>query len=292
MMPEHWILLFDPFKNILNTYRMILEGEKYLVETASNSEEVFHRFSLRRYAVFVTEYVDPLEDTYRIIQWVKKHASETYILMVTDTEIDNITYETLFDIGMDDFLLKPYPPQKILAHIKKGLRQRDFIIKKQEVERQSLLDPVAQQIQQPVFNPAYFRKCLRQELKKSRRHQHPLSLLLMRIPSEERVGDQFERFCAELAKILRSYTREEDMVGRENGNFGILLPETDEAGSQALVKRLTHLIQGYPIFQSDEFLKPIIETLSFQVFTYPEKFVIPESLRAILEEVNSERPRH
>lgn len=82
------------------------------------------------------------------------------------------------------------------------------------------------------------------------------------------------------------------MVGRENGNFGILLPETDEAGSQALVKRLTHLIQGYPIFQSDEFLKPIIETLSFQAFTYPEKFVIPESLRAILEEVNSERPRH
>ena len=27
MMPYHWILLIDPFKNLLNAYRMILEDE-------------------------------------------------------------------------------------------------------------------------------------------------------------------------------------------------------------------------------------------------------------------------
>jgi hypothetical protein len=32
-MPHHWILLLDPFRNLLNAYRMILEEEKFLVET-------------------------------------------------------------------------------------------------------------------------------------------------------------------------------------------------------------------------------------------------------------------
>jgi len=35
-MTSDWILLLDPFKNLLNAYRMILEEEKYSVETALN----------------------------------------------------------------------------------------------------------------------------------------------------------------------------------------------------------------------------------------------------------------
>jgi hypothetical protein len=81
------------------------------------------------------------------------------------------------------------------------------------------------------------------------------------------------------------------VVGRENGNFGILLPETDQVGSGALVNRLSHLIQNHPAFDSDEFMKPIVEALSFQAFTYPERFAIPDSLRAVLEEIDKEHPR-
>jgi len=36
LMPNHWILLIDPFKNLLNAYRVILEDEKFLVEMALN----------------------------------------------------------------------------------------------------------------------------------------------------------------------------------------------------------------------------------------------------------------
>ncbi len=289
-MSDRWVLLLDPFRNLLNTYRMILEGEKYSVETAVNVEKALDRFSIRHYSVFITEYLYPLEDTCRMIQWVKRNAPETYIIMVTEADIDETTYETLFDIGLDDLLLKPYPPEKVLVHIKKGIRQRDLLLKKQEFEKQSPLDPVAQQVKQPIFNPDYFRKCLRQELKRARRHGHPLSLLLLRIPPEEILGDRLENFCVELAKLLRIYTREEDLVGRENGDFGILLPETNQEGSGAVVKRLSHLIQNHPAFNMDEFLRPIIEALSFLTFTYPERFVVPESLRAVLDGIHREYP--
>jgi diguanylate cyclase (GGDEF)-like protein len=291
-MSEDWILLLDPFKNLLYAYRMILEGKQYLVETAISLKEAFHSFSLRHYSIFITEYIPPFEDTYRMIQWVKQNAPETYIIMVTNAIIDDVSYEILFDIGVDDLILKPYSPEKILVHIKKGLRQRDFILRKQELEKQSLLDPITKQIQQFIFNPIYFKKCLRQELKRAKRHQHPLSLLLIQIPTQEKGGDRVENLSIELAKILRRYIREEDIVGKVNGNFGILLAETDQMGLQALVQRLSKLIQTHPTFQYDEALRQIIQTLSFRSFTYPDQFLIPESLRAVLEEVNKEYPRH
>jgi len=290
-MTDTSILLLDPYKSLLITYRTILEGQSYEVETALTLDEAFQKCSMKQYAVFVTEYITPFEDICRMIQWLKLHSPDTYIIMVTQAEIDKTTYEVLFEIGLDDLILKPYPADKILVHIRKGIRQRNLIHGKQEAEKQSLLDPLTIQIQQPIFNPSYFRKCLRQELKRAKRHQHPLSLVLIRIPTEA-MGERFEVFCQELVKLVRTYTREEDMVGRENGNFGILLPETDQAGSQALLKRLTRLIQDEQSFQSDVAMKPYTETLSFQAFTYPEEFLIPESLMSVLEGIDKDFSRN
>lgn len=187
-MSENSILLHDPFKNLLDVYRMILEGERYLVETALNLEEAFRLLSLKKYSLFITEYVPPLEDTYRVIEWLKANSPETYIIMVTNTSIEEKSYQKLFDLGLDDLILKPYSPEKILVHIKKGLRQRDFMLRQQTVARQSFLDPISYEIEQVIFNPVYFRKCLRQELKKARRYRHPLSLLFCQFHLRKRWG--------------------------------------------------------------------------------------------------------
>jgi GGDEF domain-containing protein len=92
----------------------------------------------------------------------------------------------------------------------------------------------------------------------------------------------------DLAKIVRKHTREEDMIGKNNGEIGIILPETDETGSEALVQRLSNLIHADPQFKSDGGLRSSIEALSFQSFTFPGQFSIPESLKAVLEDVDKE----
>jgi PleD family two-component response regulator len=283
-MTENWILIIDPFQSILNTYRMVLERKKYLVDTSKDLDGAFHQFSMRQYSIIITEYLHPIEDLYHMIQWVKQNSPETCIIMVTSLILDEPIYEKLFDLGLDDFILKPYPPEKILVHIRKGLKQRELVLKKQELERQSLLDPIAQRIQQFIFNSTYFKKCLHQEIGRAKRHQHPLSLLLIQIPDGGAIGDRFKDFCIELVRVVRTSIREGDTFGRDNGSFGVILPETDHIGSQALVSRLSNLVQTHPIFQSDQDLKSIIKTLSFQSFTYPEKFIIPESLKDVLEE--------
>ena len=282
------ILLIDPSKNLVDVYRMILESEKYFVDTAGNIEEAFQRLSHQQYSIIITEYFPQIENAGRIIPRVKKNTPETYILMVTNKEINIQSYENLYDAGVDDIVLKPYPPEKVLVHIRKGLRQRGLIIRNQQLEKEIALDPISGQIQKNVFNRVYFRQSLRRELKRAKRHRHPLSLLLLPIPPREKIGDHYEYFYGEIAKILREYTREEDMVGRENGSLGVLLPETDQTGSKVVLQRLTGMIQKHLSFQSDKILGPMIQNLSFQSFTYPRDFGVSMFLKNVLEEIEKE----
>jgi len=277
-MAQNSILLIDPLKDILNAYRAVLEKEDYLVETAKNFDEAFHRLLARQYSVIITEYLHPFEDLHRMIGLVKQEHPETYVILLSLEIIDEIKYEKLFDVGVDDLILKPFPPEKVLVHIKKGLRQGELILKKRQLEKQALLDPIAQEDQNFIFNDVYFKKCFQQEIKKATRHKRPLSLVLVEIPYLEEMGEQLNNFCKELGQIVRKYTREEDLVGRHNGAFGVILPETDQGGSKAFVSRLLNLIQNYPGFQSDETIKPFLQTLSLKTFTYPDNFTIPESL--------------
>ena len=97
-MPDHWILLIDPFKNLLNAYRFILEEENYSVETALNLKDAYELFKIREYSVIITEYIPPFETTDRMIQSMKKKAPETFIIIVSNAAVDEKTYEKLFTI--------------------------------------------------------------------------------------------------------------------------------------------------------------------------------------------------
>lgn len=287
-MTSDWILLLDPFRNLLNAYRMILEEEEYSVETALNLEEAYQLFGKRQYSVVITEYCPPFEETDDMIQWVKKNAPETYIIIVTNASIDEKVYDNLFTIGVDDFIPKPYSPERILVHVKKGLRQRDLILRQQKLEKFSFLEPFAQEGQKMIFDIAFFKRCLRQELKKAKRHHHPFSLILIRLPSNGEIGSRFGSFYMDLVRIVRKHTREEDMIGKNDGEIGIILPETDQTGSETLLQRLSRIIHADLQFKSDEVLRSSFQALSFQSFTYPNHFSVPESLKALLEEVDRE----
>jgi PleD family two-component response regulator len=290
MMSVNSILLIDPFKNLLNAYRMILGEEKYPVETAQNLKEAYELLNQGHYSVIITEYIPPFETTDYLIKWVKKNTPETYIIVVSNAFIDEKTYENLFNIGADDFILKPYSPEKILVHIRKGLKLRNLSLRMRQLEKMNVLEPMTEQDQGAVFNPDFFKKCLRQELKRTRRHQHALSLLLLQLPRVEEIGGLSDSVYMELVRIIRKSTREEDIVGREDGHIGILLPETDDAGSRALMERLLKLVKEDPALKSDKVLKPYLETLSFRSFTYPGQFTLPESLGTFLEEMKKEYP--
>lgn len=112
MKSEEWVLLIDPFKNLIDVYRLLLETERYYVEAAQSVEEAFEKVRTRRYAVVITEFFPEIKDSLRLIQWLKNNSPETYLLMVTYREIDDKAYEELFDFGVGILFLNHIPQKK------------------------------------------------------------------------------------------------------------------------------------------------------------------------------------
>jgi diguanylate cyclase (GGDEF)-like protein len=291
MKNQERVLLLDPFKNLVDVYRLLLESEKYFVETARSIEEAFQKVKAARYAVVITEFFPEVKDSESLLVYLKNNTPETYLLIVTYREIDDKAYEQLFELGVGDIIFKPYSPEKILTHIKKGLRYRDLILRNQKLEKQIIFDYFALQMPKNIFNQQFFYKRLRQELKRAKRHKHPLSLLALQMPPKEKIGDFFEFFYEELAQILLKFTREEDIVGRGNGDVEVLLPETDKNGCLVVLQRLSNLIQTHQAFIENAHLNQTLKDLSFQAATYPDNFENIEILKNLVEEIEKTTPR-
>jgi diguanylate cyclase (GGDEF)-like protein len=279
-MSYHSILLVDPFKNLVNAYQIILRDEGYSVNSALNLEEAYSLVKKEEYSIIIIEYIYPHEATEGFIRKIKEDFPATYILMVANATIDESTYERLFMVGVDEFILKPYSPDKIIVHIKKGLKQRDLILRLKVLEKLSLLDPISERISNLIFNRNFFERFLRQEIKRSKRHNHNVSLLLIKVSNKEKEKEShFDNFLREFLELLRKNTREEDFICKSNGEVSIILPETNKDGCNALLNRINKLIETYSIFQRDKALGKFIKTLSFQSYTFPEQSKILESLK-------------
>lgn len=278
-MTKSSILLIDPFKNLVNAYQIILRDEGYSVDSALNLEEAYSLVKKEEYAIIIIEYIYPHEATEGFIKKIKEDFPATYILMIANATVDEKTYERLFSVGVDEFILKPYSADRIIVHIKKGLKQRDLILKLKGLERISILDPISEKISSLIFNRNFFMKFISQEIKRSKRHNHEFSLVIIKISEKEKIEKQFDFFIKEFIELLRKNTREEDFISKNNGEIGIILPETNSTGCQALLERLNRLIESHPTFKADKDLNRFIKTLSYQSYTFPDQSEILESLK-------------
>jgi diguanylate cyclase (GGDEF)-like protein len=83
----------------------------------------------------------------------------------------------------------------------------------------------------------------------SDRHARPLSVLILDIDHFKEFNDTFGHLAGDevlkkVGKTLRDVSRRSDLVARLGGEeFGIILPETDEAGATVLAERFREAIE-------------------------------------------------
>ena len=288
---ENSLLLVDPYQNLLHAYRLLFNQVGLAVETAATLEEARATLGEKNYGLVLSELFLPGSDSLSFWKDIKSRHPETYLILATDFPVDEEGYERIFNAGADDLIVKPFPPAKLLVHIRRGLQHRALIMEQKRLVRLNGVDSISQEIEQIILSHDYFKRSFRQELKRARRYQEPFSLLLVKTVAPPLKTEEKGSFLVELAKLLRKSTREEDVIGRENGGFGILLYKTGREGSKVLEQRLNHLIQSQSSLQVDAF-QPFLKEIRLESFTYPDQASIPEPFFNIIQEITLEFPRH
>ncbi|UPM53683.1 response regulator transcription factor [Gottfriedia acidiceleris] len=115
------VLVVDDDPNIRELISIFLSGEGYTVIEAENGQEALMLMEENNIQIVVVDVMMPEVDGYELTKEVKKYY-DIPILMVTAKGESQDKLKG-FDLGVDDYVVKPFDPLEIVARVKALLRR-------------------------------------------------------------------------------------------------------------------------------------------------------------------------
>ena len=135
-MAEETILILEEETHIQWTLRAFLENERYNVIPVNSIKIAVQHFLESEVSGLITEYWIKESCTLETIRELKKRFPEVYVMLLTHHNVGENEYEKIMDAGIDDFFLKPLSCERILIHLRKGLKRRSISIQKKHFEEE------------------------------------------------------------------------------------------------------------------------------------------------------------
>jgi len=119
------ILVVDDEKLIRNVIKDYLENENMTVYEAEDGIEALEKFKEEKIDLVILDIMMPKMDGFETLKELKK-ISNTPIIMLTamKEEIDKLHS---FDMGVDDYVTKPFSPRELTARVKAVLKRNGKI---------------------------------------------------------------------------------------------------------------------------------------------------------------------
>lgn len=152
-----------------------------------------------------------------------------------------------------------------ISERKKLERDRDSLQAK--LERMAITDQLTN-----LYNRRHFDESLALEVGRAKRHENPLSLLILDIDHFKRYNDTYGHQAGDvvlrnLADILSANSRSTDILCRYGGEeYGVILPETDINGAANFAEKIRRQFKCQSAIQNIDYC--ITKTLSVGVSEY------------------------
>ncbi|MVO99003.1 response regulator transcription factor [Paenibacillus lutrae] len=117
------ILVIDDDEKITSMLRRSLAFEGYTIVTANNGNEGLKRMLEQEPGLVVLDIMMPVMDGWEVCRRIRESGSLVPILMLTAK--DEVTDRVKgLDLGADDYLIKPFALEELLARVRVLLRRR------------------------------------------------------------------------------------------------------------------------------------------------------------------------
>ncbi len=120
------ILVIDDDEKITSLIRRSLVFEGYAVSTASNGAEGLKRLLEEEPALILVDVMMPELDGWEVVRRVRESGMAVPIMMLTakDEVVDRVKG---LDLGADDYLIKPFALEELLARVRALLRRKQEV---------------------------------------------------------------------------------------------------------------------------------------------------------------------
>jgi len=118
------ILTVDDEKHMLDLVQIYLRNEGYRVEQASSGVEAIELIKDQHFDAIILDVMMPDMDGWEVCTFIRKKDTHTAILMLTAKS--NVEFRVKgLELGADDYLIKPFAPEELVARVKSLLRRKE-----------------------------------------------------------------------------------------------------------------------------------------------------------------------
>ncbi|MCX7822656.1 MAG: response regulator transcription factor [Syntrophobacterales bacterium] len=128
------ILVIEDDEDILNLISYQLEAHQFIVRRAQSGQEGFEIAWNERPDLIILDIMLPDMDGFEVCKRLKRHDETTHIPVIMLTakgeEIDRVLG---FELGADDYVVKPFSPRELILRIKAILRRKQSLSEDQNL---------------------------------------------------------------------------------------------------------------------------------------------------------------
>lgn len=130
------ILVVDDEKRIVDLVRLYLEREGFIVDEAFEGQQALDMISSVSYDLIILDLMLPVIDGWTVCKQIReKYDTPVIMLTARGEEFDKVLG---FELGADDYVVKPFSPRELTARVKALLRR---MASKQDYEAEALIFP-------------------------------------------------------------------------------------------------------------------------------------------------------
>ena len=237
------LLIIDDSITVRAAVKKALEGTDLFeacVE-ARDGNEALRVLAEQPVDVVLCDVIMPDLDGFEFLRLMKadpKH-EDVPVIMLTGQEAVEKKVAGL-ELGASDYVTKPFARDELIARVRVHLKLK---LLQDKLREASITDYLTKR-----FNRRHFMELFLAEFERSKRHRHALSLVLFDVDHFKKINDgyghaQGDRVLVEIAELLRTSVRREDVVARYGGEeFALLLPHVDEAGALAAAEKICRVV--------------------------------------------------
>jgi diguanylate cyclase (GGDEF)-like protein len=275
------ILLVDDNEDMLETLKHLFTLYEFNVVLATNGKEGVEMAKSEAPNLIILDALMPVMNGFEACKQLKAEevTREIPVIFLSANYTEDQHRVLGLELGADDYILKPFNAKELVTKVKTIVNRKE-LIEKLRADNKSLLEAQdnysqklaqlekrTQELQKEVlidgltglYNGGYFTQRLNEEFLRCKRYNNELSLVLIDIDYFQRINKEYgnqagEYILMKVANIILNNTRNSDVVFRiENDRYGIVLPNTDEAGAFQEAERIRKAIDQEKIINEEFF---------------------------------------
>ena len=238
---ENRILIVEDDDAVCGLMYEFLSRSGYEAITANSAEEAEKLLKKEEIHIILTDVRLPGTDGMTFTKNVKKQYDLDVI--ITTGYSSEYFYEDAINNGASDLIFKPIRLNELMLRINRVIRERSLINERERMierlKKLSIRDPLTE-----LYNSRHFYAQLEDEIGRSERYVHPLSLIFIDIDKFKGVNDTYGHMIGDqtlllIAQKIRVSLRLQDTAYRFAGDeFTIILPETTAENARFVADRI------------------------------------------------------